>query len=84
MAVCPKCQGDLGLKAAVCPHCGYDFPPPPERRYTPVWQLVLIVAVTVAVLIAFDGNPVLQVVTGICGVLFWLGVFLDVWRFFKG
>ena len=83
MAVCPKCQGELDMKAVVCPHCRYDFPPPPERKYTPVWLLVLIVAATVGAMVVFDGNPVLQVVLGVGGVLCWLGLFLDVWRFFR-
>jgi hypothetical protein len=31
MAYCPKCNGEMGQQDLVCPHCGYDFPPEPER-----------------------------------------------------
>ena len=37
MAYCPKCGGVMEARAAVCPHCGYDFPAataPPSFRWT--------------------------------------------------
>ena len=27
MAYCPKCNGEMGQRDAVCPHCRYSFPP---------------------------------------------------------
>jgi hypothetical protein len=30
MAYCPKCSGAMEQREAVCPHCGYDFPPEPD------------------------------------------------------
>ncbi len=30
MKYCPKCKGDMFDRDAVCPHCGYDFPPEPD------------------------------------------------------
>ena len=32
MAFCPKCSGAMNATDAVCPHCGYDFPPPPPEK----------------------------------------------------
>ena|SRR5438309_2159907 len=32
MAFCPRCKREMGTTEAVCPHCGYDFPPV-ERGY---------------------------------------------------
>jgi hypothetical protein len=33
-AFCPKCKGVMGQLEAVCPHCGYNFPPdPPPPDY---------------------------------------------------
>ena len=31
MAYCPQCRGEMGERDVVCPHCGYDFPPRPDR-----------------------------------------------------
>jgi hypothetical protein len=84
MARCPKCSGEMHPKAVVCPHCGYDFPAPAERRYVPLWRLVLIALATGAATVLLHNNPVWQVVVGVCGVLFWLGVFFDVQRFLRG
>ncbi len=33
MAFCPKCRGEMGTTAVVCPHCGYDFPDDPPSRF---------------------------------------------------
>jgi hypothetical protein len=35
MAYCPKCKGEMGVRDVVCPHCGYDFPPPPPSESDP-------------------------------------------------
>ena len=48
-AFCPKCNGAMGLKDAKCPHCGYDFPPPAERSFLPLWAVVAMVALVVVV-----------------------------------
>jgi hypothetical protein len=50
MATCPNCKADMDAMAAVCPHCGYDFPlhqtSKPERRgiaYSALADLSLVV-----------------------------------------
>jgi hypothetical protein len=51
MAICPKCRGTLDLTSTVCPHCGYDFPPPDSRRgivYSPLADLALVIGTVVA------------------------------------
>jgi uncharacterized membrane protein YcjF (UPF0283 family) len=30
MAFCPECNGEMAANDALCPHCGYDFPPEPD------------------------------------------------------
>jgi hypothetical protein len=49
MAVCPRCKGTMGQVEAVCPHCGYDFPPPAEPRSLPWWLHVGLLAAMVGV-----------------------------------
>ena len=36
MPLCRRCKGEMGQTAAVCPHCGFDFP---DGRKTdwPLW-----------------------------------------------
>ena len=49
MAYCPECQATLAPHDAVCPHCGYDFPPSPEPpaqyHLHHLFQLMCVMAV---------------------------------------
>ena len=84
MAVCPKCNGVMGQTQAVCPHCGYDFPPPPVPRAVPWWVCLGLVIAWVAVLVLFQDNPVVGVVSGLLLLAFGVSLFLGVWRFLRG
>lgn len=33
MATCPQCKGEMGATQAICPQCGYDFPPQSPPRF---------------------------------------------------
>jgi hypothetical protein len=48
-AFCPKCKGTMGLKDPRCPHCGYDFPAPPERSFLPLWAVLAMLAFVIAI-----------------------------------
>jgi hypothetical protein len=55
MAFCPKCRAAMGPTDAVCPACGYDFPPDAgsHRRglaYSGLADVALVVATLVAAL----------------------------------
>jgi predicted amidophosphoribosyltransferase len=80
MAVCPKCQGEMGQTEAVCPHCGYDFPEPARSRALPTWVSLGLVAAWVAVVIVWSDTLVVQLIVTVCLVLSLVGV----WRFLRG
>ena len=55
MANCPKCKAEMGEREAVCPKCGYDFPPTPDASltregiaYSPWADIALMVGAVVA------------------------------------
>lgn len=55
MAFCPKCSGSMEAALPACPHCGYDFSPPPDTdrkgfAYSPLADIALIVGSFVALL----------------------------------
>lgn len=60
MAYCPKCNGEMGQQDAVCPHCGYDFPPEPSLdvkrsgiEYSLWADIALVVGAVIAGLLCF-------------------------------
>jgi hypothetical protein len=80
MAVCPKCKGTMGQTDAVCPHCGYDFPPPPKPRPVPWWVQIIFLAAMVGVLIISDDYLILRVIVGILIAVAWASTLFWVWR----
>ena len=80
MAICPKCNGAMGQTQAVCPHCGYDFPQPAEPRSMPWWLHLGFAVAAVAVLIVFEDNPVVWVVSQLMLLAAWVSLFLGAWR----
>jgi hypothetical protein len=84
MAVCPKCHGEMGQTQAVCPHCGYDFPPPPEPRKVPWWVYLGLLAVWIALLILFPDSLVVNVVSAISLLALGISLYFGVWRVLRG
>ena len=83
MALCPKCSGEMGLKQAVCPHCGYDFPLPPEPPDR-TWQVLLIGGFVLLLSVwGLWDNPVVAVACGACEALVVLGVVFKLWRLIR-
>lgn len=60
-AFCPKCNGQMDLRDAKCPHCGYDFPTTqPGADLLSVWAWFALIAVCV-VAIVFDFDQWLEI-----------------------
>jgi hypothetical protein len=51
MPICPQCRGTIAPREAPCGHCGYDFPPPPDRQSQ--FSLGALLVVTMAVAVGF-------------------------------
>jgi hypothetical protein len=83
MAFCPKCGGSLGLKDVICPHCGYDFPPPAKPWSMPWWLHLGMLLAAVAIFVAFQDNVVVWVIGDLLLLAFWVSLFLRVWRLLR-
>ncbi len=74
MAFCPKCRGSIGPLDIVCAHCGYDFPPEPERpaQFSVRSLLILTAAAALALTsvrkFGLDGVGLSMIVMA-CGIL---------------
>ncbi len=83
MAYCPKCNGEMHPTQTACPHCGYDFPPPPEPLDR-TWQILLIGAIVVGMSVwGLWDNPIVATIVGVCGMLFFLGLTFKLWRLIR-
>jgi hypothetical protein len=82
MAFCPKCGGPLGQRDAVCPACGYDFPEP-KQPPSRMWLHLALIALVVVAVVFFRDNPVVAVIIGVSGLLFYLSLLLGLWRLMR-
>jgi len=73
----------MGQTEAVCPHCGYDFPEPPQRRPAPWWATLCVVAAWAAVVI-FVSDQIVRVVSGLFFISLLAALQLGAWRFLRG
>ena len=53
MAICTKCNGEMGQTEPACPHCGYDFPEPDQSLFSRVMNLVWTCVFCIALVVAF-------------------------------